>query len=161
MGHAETQNEITLRRKAAAAKAVATLRAKREAQMGEIRQSMTTDAMDISELEIVQLYLLSGIKKLDENTTPYYAPDAPVLGASHYVVLGRKDRKVTVFHPWTLTRFDVPALSFHPKAADPSVTMPKVMAAITERIRVRSAAQVEVPQYVGQIVSALTQKAAN
>jgi hypothetical protein len=158
MGHATASlDEITLRRKAAAAKAVATLRAKRAGQLTEIREviSQTTESLSVADLEIVSLYLLTGCEKTD----PCYAPGAPVCGRSHYVVIGRKQREVILFHPWTASKFTIPVFSFRPEAPDPSVTMPKIMAAIQRNIELGAQLKREVPQYVGQIRAALAQKA--
>lgn len=158
MAHAATVKPQEWR-KAAAARAWETIRAKKAQQIGEIRQAQTTETLEISELQIVQLYLLCGVSKTDEMTAKHYAPGAPVLGQSHYVVVGRKERKVILFHPWTLVRFEIPAFSFRPQPADASVTLPKVLASIDRVVRVRP--KDEVPQYVAQIRAALAQKAVN
>lgn len=161
MGHMAivTPEEITLRRKAAAAKAWETMRRNKVAQMGEIREalSQTTETLDIDNLSIVQLYLLTGCEKTD----PCYAPGAPVCGRSHYVVVGRKAREVVLFHPWTASRFTIPVFSFRPEQPDASVTLPKILKAIERNIALSTSLCRELPQYVGQVRAALAQKAVN
>jgi hypothetical protein len=90
MASIATPEEILKRRQAGAAKAWETMRAKRAAQMGEIREGLaqTSESISVDDLDIVQLYLLPGCEKTDPN----YAPGAPVCGLSHYIVAGRKEQ---------------------------------------------------------------------
>lgn len=146
-------------RKAAAAKAWLTMRAKREQKMGEIRQDLqqVADDVPVNDLDVVRLYLLNGCKK----TSPNYAPGTPVCGWSHYVVISRVGKEITLFHPWSISKFTIPVYSFHPEPADETVTMPKIVAQVQSRMRLSRELNREVPQYVDKIRAALAQKAAN
>lgn len=85
-------------------------------------------------LRIVQLYLITGCDAGDLHTThPAYAPNAPVCGLSWYILLSRsRDGKiVTLFHPFTLRRFEVPASAFAPKTE--GMVTPFQIAKVMER----------------------------
>jgi hypothetical protein len=166
MGHMSTatQEAITLRRKAAAAKAWETMRAKKATQLEGIREGMqqTAESLNVDDLSIVQLYLLSGGDgKLDPDYQLYRAPSTPVTGLSHYVVIGRAGKAVTLLHPPTLTKFDIPVFSFRPRPADPTCSRSRIAKQIASRITLHRQLKREVPKCAEQVCAAFAQKAVN
>lgn len=114
---------------------------------------------DFDSFDVVHLRL-TGEKNAK---SPDYSPGAPVCGQSHYLVLKQKKHRhesaqVVLFHPWTLTRFTVPMLTFQRALLPESYITPKqALEAIKARVAVLSSLNPprEIPAYVGSVQSAL------
>jgi hypothetical protein len=110
-------------------------------------------------MDIVKLYLITTKADDDAATDPCYAPHAPVCGQSYYVVLDSpaviaKAKTVNLFHPWTLTRFEVPRAAFRPDAAI-EFTPAKIAQSIVKIIEREQSLKRPVCKYVHQIVASL------
>lgn len=111
-------------------------------------------------LRVVNLFLTQADSDSAEVMMESNAPNAPVNGQSWYVVLNHsKDGKtVSLFHPWTLTRFDIPALAFKP-TQEGAISPFQIAKSLEQTIRLWVSLNRPVYKYVHAIKAQLQQKA--